>query len=149
MNEFADNPRTFTLTSAWNSTKLPDEVPVPGEKVLSTFGFHADQVRVVAADPFKHSHHPLLSIYKKRCRLIMPPSVSKRRLSPPTSDRVKHRVCTGYSMNKQSHHQRLTRCRIKKNNHACLNHLSQAAIFNSSANKPTNQPMNECVPGTL
>ena len=44
VNEFADNPRTFTLTSGWNSTKLPDEVPVPGEKVLSTFGFHADQV---------------------------------------------------------------------------------------------------------
>ena len=44
VNEFARNPRTFTLTSAWNSTKLPDEVPVPGEKVLSTFGFHADRV---------------------------------------------------------------------------------------------------------
>ena len=26
VNEFARNPRTFTLTSAWNSTKLPDEV---------------------------------------------------------------------------------------------------------------------------
>ena len=40
-NEFADNPRTFTLTSGWNSSTLPNEVPVPGEKVLSTFGFRA------------------------------------------------------------------------------------------------------------
>ena len=43
-NEFADNPRTFTLTSGWNSSTLPDEVPVPGEKVLSTFGFRAGRV---------------------------------------------------------------------------------------------------------
>ena len=44
VNEFADNPRTFTLTSGWNSTTLPNEVPVPGEKVLSTFGFHVAEV---------------------------------------------------------------------------------------------------------
>ena len=43
-NEFADNPRTFTLTSGWNSSTLPNEVPVPGEKVLSTFGFRAGRV---------------------------------------------------------------------------------------------------------
>ena len=38
-NEFADNPRTFTLTSGWNSSTLPNEVPVPGEKVLSTLSY--------------------------------------------------------------------------------------------------------------
>ena len=43
-NEFADNPRTFTLTAGWNSSTLPNEVPVPGEKVLSTFGFKAGRV---------------------------------------------------------------------------------------------------------
>ena len=44
-NEFGKNPTTFTLTSAWHSKNLPDEVPVPGEKVLSTFGF--DSTRTV------------------------------------------------------------------------------------------------------
>jgi ATP-binding cassette subfamily G (WHITE) protein 2 len=43
-NEFANNPTTFTLTAAWNSSTLPDEVPVPGEKVLSTFGFDSDRM---------------------------------------------------------------------------------------------------------
>ena len=43
-NEFAKNPVTFTLTAAWNSSTLPDEVPVPGEKVLSTFGFDSDRM---------------------------------------------------------------------------------------------------------
>ena len=43
-NEFAKNPVTFTLTAAWNSSTLPDEVPVPGEKVLSTFGFDSDRI---------------------------------------------------------------------------------------------------------
>eukprot|EP00223_Ostreococcus_mediterraneus_P005998 CAMPEP_0179689398 /NCGR_PEP_ID=MMETSP0936-20121108/3175_1 /TAXON_ID=548131 ORGANISM="Ostreococcus mediterraneus, Strain clade-D-RCC2573" /NCGR_SAMPLE_ID=MMETSP0936 /ASSEMBLY_ACC=CAM_ASM_000574 /LENGTH=1734 /DNA_ID=CAMNT_0021562003 /DNA_START=11 /DNA_END=5218 /DNA_ORIENTATION=- len=46
VNEFVSNPLTFTLTESWsNSTtgggqKLPNQVPVPGEKVLFTFGFH-------------------------------------------------------------------------------------------------------------
>ena len=50
VNEFASNPKTFTLTESWsndddtNSTKLPNEVPVPGEKVLFTFGFHPSLV---------------------------------------------------------------------------------------------------------
>ena len=50
VNEFASNPKTFTLTESWsngddtNSTKLPNEVPVPGEKVLFTFGFYPSLV---------------------------------------------------------------------------------------------------------
>ena len=52
VNEFASNPKTFTLTESWsnddnannNGTKLPNEVPVPGEKVLFTFGFHPSLV---------------------------------------------------------------------------------------------------------
>jgi len=44
VNEFASNPLTFTLTESWNnstnSTTLPNQIPVPGEKVLYTFGFH-------------------------------------------------------------------------------------------------------------
>jgi len=46
VNEFVSNPLTFTLTESWNNAtttggqKLPNQVPVPGEKVLFTFGFH-------------------------------------------------------------------------------------------------------------
>jgi len=46
VNEFVDNPLTFTLTQSWSNAsgtsgpKLPKQIPVPGEKVLFTFGFH-------------------------------------------------------------------------------------------------------------
>jgi len=44
VNEFVGNPLTFTLTQSWsnqtNGSTLPRQIPVPGEKVLFTFGFH-------------------------------------------------------------------------------------------------------------
>ena len=46
VNEFVDNPLTFTLTESWSNSsatsgqRLPNQIPVPGEKVLFTFGFH-------------------------------------------------------------------------------------------------------------
>ena len=52
--------------------------------------------------PFQHSPRGL------RAGPPPPPSLTAgSSLSSPTSDRVL-RVCTGYSMNKQSHHRRLT-----------------------------------------
>ena len=55
--------------------------------------------------PFNTTHPPPPQLYPR----LHSTTLFQRRLTPPTSDRV-HRVCTGYSINKKSHHRRLTVC---------------------------------------